>query len=96
VCWYRRRVILGLDAYSFDIVEPYVNQTAKDASERKLRAILAKLDPPPRPAAISRSEVGRRAQPVADTEEKQAALTDGGNRGRTIGRRGITQRGRCI
>jgi len=39
-------VILGLGAYSFDIVEPYVNQTAKDASERKLRAILAKLDPP--------------------------------------------------
>jgi hypothetical protein len=30
-------VIVGLDAYSLDIVEPYVNQTAKDAIKRKLR-----------------------------------------------------------
>jgi hypothetical protein len=52
-------VILALDAYSFDIVEPYVNQTAKDASERMLRAILAKLEPPPRPAAVPRAETGR-------------------------------------
>jgi hypothetical protein len=40
-------VIVGLDVYSFDIVEPYVNKTAKDAIERMLRAILDKLAPPP-------------------------------------------------
>ena len=51
-------MIIGSDANSFDSVDPYVNQTTKDASERKLRAILAKLDP----AATARSRIPRRSR----------------------------------